>query len=383
GHNRLDKKGNATTLTADYTNPFNEDMEFESGYEGEYSSGDLDYYSEFYDLNSLAWRKDIEKTNRFLYHQDIHALYATLSKGFGTFGIKAGLRAEQTIIESNLITLDSVIPIDYFNLFPTLHLSYEINDEQAIGLSYSRRVNRPDPDELNPFPEYIDIRDIEAGNPFLKPEQIHSIELGYHYQNEKISFLPALYYRQTYDGFSEETRYINDSTLLSSLVNLNKELSGGLELVVSWSPSKKLTFNINNNLFYHTIDASDAGYGENKSLVAADTKLAAYLSILPTTKLQFNATYRSSLLTAQGRSLPLYFLNAGLKQDLFKKKASLTLTVSDIFNTQRWQYIIDTPQLYQKVIRKRKSQIIYLGFSYRFGISSKDGGEELIFDNRL
>ncbi len=122
---------------------------------------------------------------------------------------------------------------------------------------------------------------------------------------------------------------------------------------------------------------------EKVSLLAADAKLGAFLSIFPTTKLQLNATYRSTMLTVQGRSLPFYFVNAGFKQELFKWKASLTLTISDIFNTIRWQTIIDTPYLYQKVSRKRKSQIVYLGFSYRFGLSGKKNGEEFLFDDRL
>src|SRR4030095_8036212 len=300
GHNIQDINGHMTTLSVDYSNPFNEDLVFETGYEGEYSSGDLDYYYEYYDDDDLTWRNDTLKTNRFLYKQDIHAVYGTLSKTIEKFGILAGLRAEQTNIESNLVTYDSIIPNQYFNLFPTLHLSYEMDEDQELGLSYSRRVNRPDPDELNPFPEYTNIRDIEAGNPQLKPEQIHSVELGYHYHHDKISFLPTFYYRQTYDGFSDESYYINDSTFYTTIVNLDKKWSAGLELVFSWTPAKKFNLNLNSNIYHQTIDASNLGYSDDKSTVSADTKLAAYYNLFASTRLQFNATYRSSMLTAQG-----------------------------------------------------------------------------------
>ncbi len=383
GRNIIDKKEKATFLSIDYTNPLSEDLELEAGYEGEYSTGDLDYFVEYFDQAQSRWQTDVLKTNKFLYQRDIHGFYATLARSFDRLGVLVGLRAEQTNIESNLVQLDSLIPNDYFNLFPTVHLNYELGDEQEIGLSYSRRVNRPDPDELNPFPEYVDIRDIEAGNPYLKPEQVHSIELAYQYRNDHVSFLPTIYYRQTFDAFSEETFYINDSTLLTTLQNLSQEKSGGLELVLSWIPSKKLNFNLNTNLFYHTIDASDLGYEEEKNIVSMDTKLAAYINMLTATKLQLNATYRSAMLTAQGQSLPVYFLNVGLRQELFKRRASLTLTLSDVFNTMRWRYTIDTPLLFQEVTRKRKSQIAYLGFSWRFGISGKKNGEELLFEDRL
>ena len=383
GRNRLNKSGHSTFFSADYVNPINEDLEIEAGYEGEFSAGDLDYISSYLDDKVQIWKIDAVKTNRFLYSQDIHALYGTLSKNFESFEFLAGIRAEQTIIESNLVTLDSMIPNSYFKLFPTLHLLYEIDDKQEVGFSYSRRVNRPDADELNPFPEYVDVRDIEAGNPLLKPEQVHSFELAYHFRNDHITFLPTLYFRNVFDAFTEEVRYINDSTLLTTIENLDQEISGGLEMTFAWNPSRAWNMNLNSNLFYQQIDATDLGYVENKSTVATDTKLAVYLQMFPSTRLQLNSTFRSSLLTSQGRSLPVYFVNAGLKQDLFKKKASLSITVSDVFNSLRWQYIIDTPLLYQKVTRKRKSQVVYLGFTYHFGFSNKKNGEELIFDTKM
>lgn len=383
GRTFLDKIENFTTLSLDYTLPFGEYTELEAGYEGEFVNGDNNYYTGFFDFDTDTWETDAFRSNHFLYQQDIHAMYATLSKTFDALGILGGLRAEKTIIESNLLTLDSLIPNEYFNLFPTIHFTYELNDEEELSLSYSRRVNRPDADELNPFPEYINIRDIEAGNPHLKPEQVHSVELAYHLNHDNFSFLPTLYYRQSYDAFSEVVRYINDSILLTTLENLASERSGGLELVFSWTPSKKLNLNLNTNLFYHALNASNLGYVPDRSLLSADTKLSAAINILPLTKMQINATYRTEMLRPQGRSLPFYFVNAGIKQELFKRKASLSLSVSDIFNTMRWQYIIDTPELYQKVSRKRKSQIVYLGFAYRFGISTRKNNEELLFDERL
>jgi outer membrane receptor protein involved in Fe transport len=382
GYTNLDKKGNTSILAVDYTNPFHEDLEFETGYVGEFSSGELDYHSEYFDQQEGIWKEDVAQSNRFLFQQDIHAAYATLSKTMDNFGITGGLRAEQTYVESNLIEYDSVIPNQYFYLFPTLHLSYELNEREEMGLSYSRRVERPDPDELNPFPEYTDPRDIEAGNPYLEPEQIHSIELSYRYQNKHFSILPTFYFHQVYNEIAEASYYINDSTLLTTIYNQDEESTGGLELVLAWTASQLVTLNLSSNLFYQTIDASDFSYDETRSQFSLDTKLAAFFSLPTSTRFQFNATFRSSMLTEQGHSLPVFFLNAGVKQELFHKKAAVTLTLSDVFNTQRWRYVIDSPLLYQEVSRKRKSQIVYLGFSYRFGISTKKE-EELMFDDKL
>ncbi len=148
-----------------------------------------------------------QQTNDFVFHQNIHALYTTFAHSFEKLSFMAGLRAEQALITSNLITLDSIVPNNYFRLYPTLHLAYEFSDEQQIQLNYSHRVRRPDSDEMNPFPEYSDPRNMEAGNPQVKPEQIHSIEFGYQLKKEKLTIQPTVYYRYRYDAFTEIRKF--------------------------------------------------------------------------------------------------------------------------------------------------------------------------------
>ena len=90
----------------------------------------------------------------------------------------AGLRGEMAHIKSKLISTDTIIPNNYKNVFSTLHTSYKLNDNHELQLNYSARINRPEGDDLNPFPEYQDPLNVHSGNPYLKPEKIHSIESG-------------------------------------------------------------------------------------------------------------------------------------------------------------------------------------------------------------
>ncbi len=369
--------------TIEYAYPFNEDAELEAGYSEEWLKQTFDFYGEYLDSASTVWIKDLQKSNRFIFTQNVQALYTTYSRSMGDFGFLLGLRGEYANINSDLTTLDSVVNNDYFKLYPTIHLSYELSDEQEIKLSYSHRVNRPEGDELNPFPEYNDPRNISAGNPLLKPEQIHSIEFGYMYKKESITVVPTIFYRYKYDAFTEVAISVNDSTLLETVENLSNEQSAGMEMIFTWQLKKALRLSITGDLFYDQIDASNLGYSENKSAISGDLKLGANLNLTKSTVLQLNANYRSEELSPQGRELPMYYLNLGLRQDLLKNKASLLLAVSDIFNTMRWQSEIDTPVLYEKATRKRQSQIIYLGFTYRFGKASKKGPEDIKFDDRM
>ena len=152
-----EKSGEATL---EYANPINEDNELEAGYSAEWIDQDFDFYSEYFDINQNDWVRDDVKSNRFNFKQTIHAAFATYAMSIEDFGIQLGLRGEEAIITSNLLGLDSIVKQNYFKLYPSIHLSYELNDKAEFKLSYSKRINRPEGDELNPFPEYDDPRNL-------------------------------------------------------------------------------------------------------------------------------------------------------------------------------------------------------------------------------
>ena len=179
-------------FSVEYSNPIMEDITFEAGYLLEASKNDMDFYGEYYDLFKLGWAKDTIKSNRFIYNQTIHVLYATYGEKFGKLGILGGLRAEETLADANQVTTDTVIKNNYFRIYPSLHLSYQISDLHELQLNYSHRVRRPEGDEMNPFPEWQDPYNLRMGNPYLKPADIHSIEFGYHYKKKTTSFLSTL-----------------------------------------------------------------------------------------------------------------------------------------------------------------------------------------------
>ena len=374
---------NQQQLTIDYTNPLSEDSKLEAGYSGSFTQIDMNFFGEYYDTLQGKFVKDLKKSNRFKYNDAIHAVYGTYQHSFGKFGFSAGLRAEQAIIKGNLVTKDSLINNSYFKIYPTLHFSYEMENSE-IQLNYSKRVNRPDGDEINPFPEYRDPQNIQAGNPKLLPEIIHSIELGYKWQNKKFSFVPSLYYRYKKDGFTSVTIPLNDSVLLTTDKNLSNDQSAGLELIFSARAGNIFSANLSSNIFYTRIDASDLGYSDKKSVVSMSTNFNSSLSITKTTMLQVSCNYRSAQLTPQGKTFATFVMNAGLRQDLFKKKVSVILTASDLFKTFTFKTELNSSYIKQTSISRRDAQVIYIGISYRFGKLVKKAEEEnLEFDNNL
>ena len=379
----ISQKNNQQQLSIDYTNPLSDNSKLEAGYSGSFTQLDMNFFGEYYDTAQHKFVKDIIKSNRFLYNENIHAFYATYQYSYSKFGYAAGLRAEPVSLRSNLVTKDSLISNNYFKIFPTLHLSYKLKNSE-LQLNYSKRVHRAEGDDLNPFPEYRDPRNLRAGNPKLLPEIIHSVEFGYKWQNKTFSFVPSLYYRYKQNGFTTVTIPINDSTLLTTQQNLSNDKSLGLELIFSAKAAKFFSANLSSNFFYNTIDASSLGYSNSKSIVSMSTNLNSTFVITKKTMLQLSCNYRSARLTPQGKTFATFVMNAGMRQDLFKKKMSVILTASDIFKTLKQKTSLNTAYLNELSVGKRDAQIIYLGISYRFGkIIKKQGEEKLQFDNNL
>lgn len=370
-------------ITIEYSNPLSEDSKLEAGYDGSFNQIDMDFYGEYYDTAQRKFVRDDLKSNRFKYSEAIHAVYGTYGHSYGAFGYSAGLRLEQVNITGNLVTKDSLISNNYFKIYPTLHLAYKLKKGE-IQLNYSRRVNRPDGDELNPFPEYQDPYNIRAGNPKLLPELTHSVEFGYKWQDEKISFVPSLYYRYKQNGFTQVNTRLNDSVLLTTQENLSNDQSAGLELIFSVKAGKFLSANLSSNFFYNRIDASNLDYSSKRSIISMSTNFNATATLTKTTMWQVSCNYRSARLTPQGRSFGTFVLNSGIRQDLFKKKATVTLTASDIFKTLKQKSELTTLYLNQTAVGRRDARIFYLGISYRFGrMTKKQNEEKLQFDNNL
>ena len=369
-------------LSVEYSKPLSDNGIFESGYLLEYFNNDLDLKRDTLDLGLNKWNRDMGRSNRFLRTEYTHVLYATFEREIGRFGILAGVRGEQTNTHANLVTLDSIIPKHYTRLYPSLHLSYKLNDKQELQLNYSHRIKRPADEELNPFPEYQDLQNVRLGNPYLKPEDIHSLELGYQIKNKSTTFISTLYYRYNYNGITGITKNLGNGVLQNTLENLSNNQSAGLELILSTSLGEFVNLNLSNNTYYNQIDASSLGYDKNKSMIS--WMINGNLGINLTKRLvwQITSNYISESLTPQGKRLPSFVMNTALKQEIFKRKAALLFTVSDIFNSLRNNYRLDTPEIYRYEIRKRSARIVYLGFMYSFGNSAKKQNA-IKYDNQL
>ena len=366
-------------LTIAYENQIAKTTKLELGYDGQFNQQDLDFYGEAYSYNSQTFSADALKTNRFIYNENIHAFYGTLENSWKKFGAMLGLRGEYSDINSHLITTDVNIPNHYFKVYPTLHLSYELTASKQLQLNYSRRVHRPEGDDLNPFAEYADPTNIRVGNPNLLPEIIHSVELGYEWKTNSITILPGIYYRYKYNGFTSVTNPLNSTTLITTQQNLAKDQAVGADVVFSANINDKININFTPNAFYNQIDASNLGFSANKNNFTWSANFNSSFKLTKSTMAQINSNYKSARLTPQGKYLPSFVLNFGARQDIFKKKGSIYFTLSDVFKSQRQKAELSSQFLTQNILTTSNSRIGFIGVSYNFGVVKKK--KELTFDN--
>lgn len=367
-HYLIRKSGHQQEISVEYNLPTGSDAESNFGYAGEFIFDNIRYNND-------------QGRNQFLFNQEVHALYALYGQSFDHFDLKAGLRGEAAFLRSHLvIPFDSLVHQRYYKLFPTLHLGYSLSEKEEFSLGYSKRLNRPDADGLNPNPEFSDPWNAEAGNPDLKPEQIHAIELGYTYNGKQISVTSSLYYRYKYDAFTSTFHNLADSIVLVTTSNLNTRRSGGVEGTLSGTLFKKWDYQLSADVFYTTIDASDLGYSANKSAVSGNLKVYSLIRFVSQSYFQLNGYYYFPSINPQGRRESFYYLNFGLKQNLFRNKASLTFTATDFIHTYKIRYTIDSATLTQATSIQRQHPVFYLGFIWRFNNNDKKDKKELDFE---
>ena len=308
---------------------------------------------------------DASRSNNFKYEETIMAGYAILGKSTGKLGVQAGLRAEQALTDSYLVTSDSLFENDYFSLFPSGHLKYQLSQEKEFMLSYSRRINRPRTRQLNPFTDFSNPLLIRVGNPFLLPEYVDAIEASYSYRTEVFQLMTSVYYKQV-NGVMSRLVSVEDEVSTVSYQNLNNSLNQGLEIIFTWNKWDKWDMMLSGNAYKTASDGSNLDSDLSNEGYAGN----ANANITYKNKgwqAQTSLRYRSPFVILQGKIQSIFFSDLALKKSIMKEKGTLGLRVSDMLDSREFNFETSGGNFEQKGRRKRESRNIYLSFSYNFG----------------
>ena len=359
-------------LQADYVYPFGEKGRLEAGWRSGIRDISNDFKVEQFD--DFQWIPIDQFTNTLLYSENIHAAYTTLGDKFGKVSLQAGLRAEYSDVRTELVQTREINPRNYFNLFPSLFFGYAFNEKNTLQASYSRRIRRPGYWELNPFLTFTDARHIYGGNPDLNPEFTNSFEVGYLKYLEKGSASASVYYRHTNDVIQRIREVTSDTSSSTRPRNLSTRDDYGLELTFSFDPSKKWRVNGNANFFRSQTEGAFEGLDLSADTYTWSGRLSSRWTIFKKIDVQVNFNYRAPRNTPQGHRKALWNVDPAASMDLLNNKATLTLSVRDVFNTRRYRYTTLGDNFLVEGDWQWRPRQASLTFNYRINQKKRRGG---------
>lgn len=362
-----------TSLNAqvDYVSPMlTKNGKFEAGLKSQMFWLESDNTPTIIDSPGAPQRVDSILLNGYDYTQNVYAAYTNWGDKIGKFRYQAGLRLEYATYEGTTTQVQGKrYSNDFLNLFPSAFVSYELPKEQSVYLSYTRRTHRPRFHELLPYVDLSNPQDTSVGNPGIRPEFIHNVELSYNKMHEKgHNFIASTYYQYTQNLIERYQVLYGDGTSFSQRRNLNAGLTYGLELTGQVQLYKKIwDATISTNFFYNEILGANVDPALNNSGFGWFAKLNTSIKLPADFSLQVNGNYEGPKVVAQGFRQEVYWLDVALRKNFWKGKANLVLNVSDIFNTRKYTTDFDFGQYLQTNYGDRETRIGNITFTYRFG----------------
>jgi outer membrane receptor protein involved in Fe transport len=370
----LNERNSDIDAMIDYVRPLWSDAKLEAGYAGSIRRIENDYTSMASD-SSGALVPD-GQSNAFDFTERINGLYATLGQSIGSLDVQLGLRAEAADTKFDLVGGEHAYDNDYFSLFPSALVGYRPGDETQLRLSYSKRITRPRTRLLNPFSTSTDPQFRRIGNPYLRPEYTHAIELSVNQFFPWGTLQLTPYVRRTTDAIERYERVDSDGVVTATFENLGQVDSWGAELLSTARVGDWLSTVGSFGFFRSVTDASNIGEGSETDALAFTARLTATATLGWGTSIQGSLFYRSPSEVVGGRTEGHVFSDLAVTKSLLDDRARLGLRVSDPFDVARMRSTRETDGYYIETERRWGGRSAMLTFSYLFGKPQRDAKRE-------
>lgn len=353
--NTTNAKINVFGIKTDYVYPISKTLRVETGVKSSYVTTDNDFIS-----------SDLIKSNNFIYKENINALYASLSNDWKKWQVQLGLRAEHTHSNGNSITAKKEVDRNYLSLFPTLFINQSVAKDHNIRYSYSRRVDRPNYQQLNPFVFYMDPFALDEGNPYLKPQFTNNFEMGYSFRESSLSFN----YSDTKDMITQISQQ-NDSTRIVNVIrkNLGRAQNYSANVYVPIEIAKFWKMQNNVSVYYNKFDDSNlegAAFTANK--VAFNLNSNQSFTLPKDFALELGFWLNSPRVSGvEETTITQYAINANVQKSMMNKKLKFRFGMDDIFLTNRWEGKLQYQNVNLRVVNHYLSRRASFSINYNFG----------------
>ncbi|NIJ53130.1 outer membrane receptor protein involved in Fe transport [Dyadobacter arcticus] len=360
----------------DYVHPFGKDGKFEAGARSSTRDMTNDYIVT-QQASDGGWITLPALTNDFLYEENINAAYGIVGNKTGKFSYQAGVRAEWTGVTTELKQTRDVNERKYANLFPSMHITYDFAKQNAFQLSFSRRVRRPQYNDLSPFATYSDNRNYWSGNPDLNPEFTNAFELGHIKYMSKGSLTSSVYYRHTNGKITSIRRVQDDGSSYTRPENLGTEDAYGVEFTSSFTPFPWWKMDGSFNFFRAITDGTSLDEDFQSDTYSWFVRAMSRFTLWKSTDVQLRGNYEAPQQTPQGRRKALATLDLAATRDILKNNGTLTLSVIDVFNSRKFRSITEGPNFYARNSSQGRLRQINLTLNYRLHQAKKKPKESL------
>lgn len=350
-----------TALQGDYTHKYNAGL-LSAGAKVTYRSNDI--YHRFYTMDNGEWAYSESFSNDLLHTELVPAAYVMFASGIGKkFSYKAGLRGEFSTVTLSSTHENLHKRNNGFFLAPSLSGTYKVSAGDELAVAFSRRIGRPSYPQLNPYMSMVDATTYEQGNMNLTPEQSSKLDLSYTHDGKSFKLFADVYLNHTSGYISQITKF-QDDILVTTYINAESDLKTGLDLSLTVSPFKWMNATLNANTFYVNTKGSFDGADIDNRGWSNNSNILFDFAPGKTTDIQLQYFLTTPQYYPQLTTSLTHYMNLGLKQRLLKGAMSISVLLTDVFNTYVWEV-----HSYNKVfdltnISTRKSRMLWLGITY-------------------
>ncbi len=355
---------NIWSFKSDYVHPY-KGGRFEAGVKSSIVENDneVNYTRQ---LPDKSWIPD-NRSNHFIYQENINAVYINANKQLGKWSIQTGLRLENTIAKGRQVSNDSSFKRNFTNLFPSVFVSYAFNKQNQLTASYSRRITRPNYQDLNPFTFFLDSLTYRVGNPYLLPQFTHNAELSYAFKSK---FIFTLAMNTTNNVISQILRQssadkitYNTSENIARFNNVSFSVTAPARFTSWWNANFFATvFNNHYKGIYNTdpIDISFTSFNMNitNSFVLSKTK---------GWNAELSGFYRHKTVDQLAVFNPVYLMSIGLQKQVMQGKGTLRMNIRDPFAWQKFRATTKYSDVDVKTLAIPDARQVTVTFAYRFG----------------
>lgn len=372
-------------LKLEYENQVTKNFKIEAGYNGNFSRENTpqESYMDNTSFDGTNASEDKLFFNRFIYKQDLHAFYTTLSYKFGALSLMGGLRGEYWRVNTESYTWEQEhdaslreqpFKKDYFQLFPSVFMSWQMTETQQLQLNYTRRLRRPWGGQLNSFRDTRDATTVSFGNPYLTPEFSNSFSLNYLKQWNDHSLLVSAYYRPTTDVI-QRISYKNqeDGLFYQTSMNVAKSVSTGLEMTVKNKLWRILDLTTSANAYYYRLNGfsydidGQTVTGNSDHNFTWNARMTASLILPYDISIQSTGRYTARQVITQGYRKANYSIDFGARKNFFNKLFTLSVNCRDLLDSRRFETFTSGPNFTRHQINRRGGRRVSMTLTWNFG----------------